>query len=533
MGSGTQPSRALLVAAGVSTQLIGAVCLVLALASIPVVADLGIGMSSVIASIVAAVAAIVCGTLVWRGRLIPLALAAGLDVGFGIALPRGGSALTALLHIVPADEAATAESLITAAALVMFVAAILCVLAVPSALALRKWARDAIAESGLAHEPASVMPPPVDESAPTKERPRLGEPYQPSPGTTLRGFGPSKLIPTQVIHVGPPPRGKPALVIGVAITLIAIGIIVITAATSSKPDLSAGLERGSAAEVTSVIAGSAAASDAGTPDAGAAEAIDAEPPPVGELVARFHEALRTRSPADLALVFDRRAFAIGVDANDLAEGRDSVIAQLRDDIGEAPAEVTVKFSHTGQEGDVAWLAEELGVGARTFAITAVLGLRDGAWTIAALHWAEAMPNPTAYKLARAGDLAVPDVIPNTQDASPLAQAMRAAFASKSSFLAARSMRADAFNFGSAPRERLVGGAAIEKVFRRIPATIRLHDAVKVGALGERGGWGVANVDFTDADKDGTEVTQTFRVLAAWLQEDAGWRIVLTQWSNPR
>ena len=75
--------------------------------------------------------------------------------------------------------------------------------------------------------------------------------------------------------------------------------------------------------------------------------------------------------------------------------------------------------------------------------------------------------------------------------------------------------------------------AIRKIFGRISATVHLHDAVKVGLVGDRGGWGVANVDFTDADRDGTEVTQTFRVLAAWVQEDAGWRIVLTQWSNAR
>jgi len=62
----------------------------------------------------------------------------------------------------------------------------------------------------------------------------------------------------------------------------------------------------------------------------------------------------------------------------------------------------------------------------------------------------------------------------------------------------------------------------------------LHDAVKVGALGDRGGWGAANVDFTDADpSDGTQVTQTFRVLAAWLKEPDGWRIVQTRWSNPK
>ena len=71
------------------------------------------------------------------------------------------------------------------------------------------------------------------------------------------------------------------------------------------------------------------------------------------------------------------------------------------------------------------------------------------------------------------------------------------------------------------------------LFGRINAVIRLHDAVKVGVLGANGGWGIANVDFTDADRDGTEVTQTFRVLAVWVKEGAGWRMVQTQFSNPK
>ena len=112
MSAGKQPSRALLIAAGLLTQLIGALCFILGLASIPVVHDLKGGMSGVIASVIASLAAIVCGTLVWRGRLVPLALAAGLDVGFGIGLPRGGSAVGAMLRMLPANEASTAETLV-------------------------------------------------------------------------------------------------------------------------------------------------------------------------------------------------------------------------------------------------------------------------------------------------------------------------------------------------------------------------------------------------------------------------------------
>ena len=61
----------------------------------------------------------------------------------------------------------------------------------------------------------------------------------------------------------------------------------------------------------------------------------------------------------------------------------------------------------------------------------------------------------------------------------------------------------------------------------------MHDAVKVGAIGEHGGWGAANVDFTDADRDGVQVTQTFRVLVAWVREGKDLRIVQTQFSNAR
>jgi hypothetical protein len=364
-------------------------------------------------------------------------------------------------------------------------------------------------------------------------------------GGTLPGVGRTKLMPTQVIRVGARSRTKPAVIAGVAVTLIALGIIVISAvsAPGDAPTRATIAEAGGGTSGADAVATEPSARAGAGVDGGAdtAEPVDnAEPtqaievpPRVEELAARLHAALEAdAAAAELALLFDARAFAFGVDANDLAEGRDAVVAQLREDLGKAGS-VTVKFAHAGQEGDVGWLAEELRIGSKTFVITAALRFAEGAWSIAALHWAEAMPNAMAYRLAREGELAVPDAIPNSNDSSPLAAAMRAAFASKPSFVDARSPRADAFNFGSAPGERLKGGDVITKVFSRLPATIRVRDAVKVGMIGERGGWGVANVDFTETTRDGAQITQSFRVLAVWVKEDAGWRIVQTQWSNAR
>ena len=145
-----------------------------------------------------------------------------------------------------------------------------------------------------------------------------------------------------------------------------------------------------------------------------------------------------------------------------------------------------------------------------------------------------MSNDQAYKTARDGTLETPDAIPDAHDESALAKAMRTAFASKPSFVAARSTRADAVNFGSAPGERILGGDSIKKIFAKIKATIhRPRRGRRSAWSAAHGGWGAANVDFTDADKDGTQVTQTFRVLVAWVEEADGWRIVQSQWSNPR
>ena len=97
-------------------------------------------------------------------------------------LPRGSSALGALLRILPADDVGTADTLVTAGAIAMFVAAMLCVVAIPSALnAARVGAR-----RDRAPRPAP--------SAATDDRA--------SRSTRCAGIGPSKLVPTQVIHVG-------------------------------------------------------------------------------------------------------------------------------------------------------------------------------------------------------------------------------------------------------------------------------------------------------------------------------------------
>ncbi len=513
----TQPSRALLIVAGALTQLVGVACLILNAGSLPFARDLHAHTHSIVAAIVAALATVVCGTLIYRGRLVPLALAMGLDIGFGIGLPRGNAAIGTLLHVLPKDDVETANALITAGAVTMFVAAILCVLAIPVALKLRAWARaeierEALAARGAAGEQAKRM--------------SAAQLVQPIAANTLRGVGP-KLMPTQVIRIGGG-RNKLWVIGAVAISVIAIGVVLITNSTSSTTPPVAASKAGSAvvlvAQPPAVVVVDAAAP------------VAPQDPPVEEILARFHLALVNAKTDELGLLFDDKAFAFGIESHEVAEGRAAVVAQLQHDLGTPAAggfEVSPRFTQSGHEADTGWIAEDLKIGSKSYVTTLVVDLRDGAWSIAALHLALTMTNAEAYKAARSGDLAVPDAIPDTHDDTPLAQAMRTGFASKPSFVAARSSRSDALNFGSAPGERVLGGDNIKKIFTKIKATIRLHDAVKVGPAGAHGGWGAANVDFSDADRDGTEVTQTFRVLVAWVEEAGGWRMVQSQWSNAR
>jgi ketosteroid isomerase-like protein len=311
-----------------------------------------------------------------------------------------------------------------------------------------------------------------------------------------------------------------------------------------------------------------------TPDAGAKDVktgetpkIDTQAPPtvdagpVGEggakedlepvqmLVQAQRVALANADIKALAQTLSTTAIGFGVDADELAEGRDALAAQLERDLGELPANgftVEAKFSAIGERDNHAWIALELEVSApgaapRRFAITELAAVIDNQWQVVAWHWAIPVADATAERLAILGTLPKPKPVPNIANApKDIEAAVKDAFASREAFAAARSENPDGFNFGSAPNERIVGGARVKKVFAGIKAGIKLHDGLRVVSgdvwdPAQKGAptvaYALANVDFTTKTRAATELTQTFRVLAVLIKEDAGWKIVQTQWSH--
>lgn len=294
-----------------------------------------------------------------------------------------------------------------------------------------------------------------------------------------------------------------------ALAIVAAGVALVVVATreDTKPPVTAPV----------VVAPDA------TPDPPPALASSPE-----ELVVLERAAITRADEAALAALLAPNAFVHGVDAGDVAYTNKAGAPLIRAIGG---AVTTSHWSKIIRDKDAAWIVDELEVGGVRL-MTSQLAVRDGTtWRVAAYHVARLVPNQVAYRLARSGDLPPPSpLLEQFDDDHQVHDAFKAAFATREAFIAAFSDRADAIDLGSAPGERIVGGANIKRAFAGIKATFRPHAAVVAGRAGDRIGWAACNVDFT-MTLDGADVTQTFRVLAVFVRERDGWRIVLAQWSN--
>ena len=113
------------------------------------------------------------------------------------------------------------------------------------------------------------------------------------------------------------------------------------------------------------------------------------------------------------------------------EGRDAVVAQLRHDLGSAASVDVRRFSQVGHDGDVAWLAEELKIGGKTFVTTAVAraARRAGRSRALASRRSRCRTTPrTGSRATASSGCPTRSPTPTTTRRSPTA--MRTAFASQ-------------------------------------------------------------------------------------------------------
>lgn len=535
------PGRAVLRLAGVLTLLLCACCLLLGTIAFVLVQQHGTGGAGLVVLWAAgALVGLVFGGLMGRGGLTSLVLCAALDATFGIVLLAiEYDALRAILTVLPESDVAAIADVVTAIGAAQLVAFGLCLIAIPQALRYTRWMH-AETEPRLASSTARGFPPPPISAA----------------------YGSVWQLPIVAPEESRSRRRLYFALAGFAIGFGAgIGVLVSSSSSSPAPARPSG--GGSAASVRPELgsAGGSSSGSAPTPDldpgsgtgsAGASVAVTtsaAPPAPISALIEAQRAALAQGDLAALAGMLAPNAFGFGVDADEVGEGRAALEAQLRRDLGElvtGGATVKLRFSNAGEARDHAWIALELeisarGRGARRFAVTQLAAWIDGAWTIVAWHWAAPVSDRIAERVAVLGTKPSPRAIPDARTGpKELEAAVRAAFGSRRAFAAARSEHPDGFNFGSGPGERILGGAAVRRVFGRLRAELRLHDGVHVVA---GGAWdpaqkdapaiafAAANVDFTTRTRAATRLTHTFRVLAILLLEDGAWKIVQTQWSH--
>ena len=242
----------------------------------------------------------------------------------------------------------------------------------------------------------------------------------------------------------------------------------------------------------------------------------------------------------LAATLWPRAVGFGTDADELAEGRDAIMVNLGRELGElAGREVTSRSLAIGEEGNHAWIAEELEIGSKRYAITQLAAYVGGAWMTVALHWAVQIPDAKAERMEILHTLRKPKPITNVVDGpKDLEPALRAAFASRAANAEARSARPKSFNFGSAPGERMLGGNRIKQIFGKLRSEIGLRDGIRAVAssawdpqAAPAVAFAALNADFITRTKAATDLTHTFRVLVILVKEGADWKIVSSQWSH--
>jgi ketosteroid isomerase-like protein len=559
------PGRAVLRLAGLFTQLICAACLLLGtIAFVLVHQNKSGGVAYVAMWAGAALVGLVFGGLMNRGGMISLIGSAVLDAGFGIVLlALDHQVLSGLVRVLPASDVDMIATILVGAGAGMLVVAALCLAAIPQALRYARWL---VAEAKREQEaqqpepqrrPTSQMQYTLSQQSGLLVRPSPNnlDPVIPSSASTARGWTPH----TAKLSVWNMPAASPEekrsrrrlyfALAGFAIGFGAgIGVLVSSAAKKS------GKRADVVVTTTPDAAGVALAeADAGIqPDApgpigegGAKEDL----PSVQMLIQDQRVAIANADPKALVATLAQSAVGFGIDADEVGEGRDTLAKFVERDLGELPDEgftVDSKFQAFGTEKTHAWIALEIEVSApdkpsRHIAITELAVAVEKKWQVVAWQWAIPVPDATAERLAILGTLPVPKTITNMSLApKDVDAAARAAFASRAGFAGARSERADGFNFGSGPGERITGGAAIKKLFGRIKADIRVHDGMRVtsGDLWDPAQKGdpyiayvVANVDFTTKTRAATDLTQTFRVLAVLLKEGSEWKIVQTQWSH--
>jgi SnoaL-like domain len=536
--------------AGILTQLCGAGCVLIGTVALALMTDQLQGgyLALVLGWISAGILALLCGGLAGRPSSMNLVISAALDASFAGVMFAAAPQLPHWLTMLTAADAAIAASAVTVFAATAALTTVLCLFATPPAL---RYAR--VSEAFLRPRQPEIGDSPASsdsgELVVSAEAPSLPVPvgaalHRPS-GENSRA---ARRIP-RVLWIG---------CAGATIGLLA-GIAVLTASRGSplpgrqlnggSPAMipgslqSAGDQQGARDIFAAATAPSAIKTVAPGSELVLTGATNQGPASPTALLDAIHDAIAHSDAITLKMLMVPGAFGFGIGSMGISTGSSEVAARLVADLGPVPDRgfvVTPSEVEIGDEGNHAWIAEELeitaGANSRRFAITMLATMIGKRWSMVAWHWAIRLPDQEIESLVAAGDLAIPEGFEDRINApADAVEAFRSALSSTAGFAMAVSGRESAFNFGSAPGERLRGGATIRRVFKKLRADLAIREGIIVTAAGAWDpsqttaptvAWGAANIEFSTRKH-----RRILRVLAVMVREHHEWRVVQSQWSD--
>jgi hypothetical protein len=370
------PGRALLRLAGALTQVSCGVCLLIGTIAIVLVQQTKVGgLAPVALWLIAAMAGLIFGGLIYRGGLVSMLVAAVIDVGFGvILLALEHDTLRRLLRILPASDVATIGDGLDIAGVVMIAAGAVCLIALPQGMRYAQWFRGAAATRNAMSTARGFPPPPVPARTsayiiPAEDRPESRRRLYMVLGGLAIGVGAG--VGALVSSTRPEPSSGPAAPVAAPGATLAAPPASPSAPAARADQPVAPVAPSIASSVAPAVAAGGTATGSARDD-GAAISTDpprADPAATGDartvkpresvdhMLAAQRAAIANADANALSALLSTKAFAFGVDADEVAEGRDAIAAQLARDLGELPPggfTVESRALVIGQERGRAW-----------------------------------------------------------------------------------------------------------------------------------------------------------------------------------
>jgi hypothetical protein len=235
-------------------------------------------------------------------------------------------------------------------------------------------------------------------------------------------------------------------------------------------------------------------------------------------------------------------FLFGSDPGEATAGKDALMAEVkRNAAGRMSANISRSYRSQGLEiglapgNRAAWATDDIqytlttpkGTREIRFRMSALLGEREGRWSILAAHYSVPISHQDAFKKLAAQELPAPrdfgeGVLPG---AAPLRELYQSALASSAATRQSFSERQDVIVIGTASEERWKGGVALRQMLvdkpRPAGVTLETRGGLRAGLSQDgQAGWVAANLV---VHLGASEIV--FRSLEFFIREGGAWRAV--------